>query len=208
MPNIKYYFGRDSNYWITSNYNNGFRRNNYATTKDSELQRKANKLFTAYRKNSNRFIVGSDYALFNKKIDGFEQGERIYKCFGYVNRLNGIDIDSVVMKQVGGEDSTIFSLTRDDCEMLKINYEQGLCLFPSNMNWELPSYEKEQLKKEIEERDEKIKKQREEEKKRQEEIKKQQEELKRTAEEDIAKFRARNLSRVLLSQTVYRKYIE
>lgn len=189
-------------HWYFSSFNE---RNVNNRKYESDLQAKENRLL--YYKSVNRFIVGSDYSLFNKRVDGFEQTERIYKCFGYISKLNGIDIDSVIMKQINGEESTIFSLTRDDCNILKINYEQGLCLFPSNMNWQLPSYEKEKLQKQIEERDKELKRKKEEQKKREAEIKKQQEELRKKVDEDIINFKARNLGRILLSQEIYRKYL-
>lgn len=84
-------------------------------------------------------VKGKVYALI---VASPEQGtiinERFYKMIDYVGKLNDVDIESVVVKQVGGEDTTVFSLTKADCKELGIPYEPKLQLFPLQMKWRIP----------------------------------------------------------------------
>ena len=82
-----------------------------------------------------KFKQGELYTLKGEECDEFAMPERIYMCKGFVKEVNGISLDSVIMKQVDGPTDTVFSLTKLDCRMIGVTYESGLQLFPSNFSW-------------------------------------------------------------------------
>lgn len=79
--------------------------------------------------------VGELYKLQGEKCDGFDMPIRVYTCKGVVEKFRNISLDAVIMKQVEGEEDTIFSLTRLDCKLLGIEYEPKLQLFPIDFDW-------------------------------------------------------------------------
>lgn len=81
--------------------------------------------------------AGQVYALEGENCDGFEMPMRQYICKGVVNSVNGCEMNGVVMKQINGPQSTIFSLTRTDCKVLGIEWETELQLFPADFGWQL-----------------------------------------------------------------------
>ena len=81
------------------------------------------------------FNSGDKYALVLQGEEDFQYIERIYTVVGKISKLNNIVIDAVIVKQIGGDNTTKFSLTKADCRELGIKYEPGLQLFPSNMDW-------------------------------------------------------------------------
>lgn len=81
------------------------------------------------------FNRGDKYALVLQGEEDFQNIERTYAVIGKIEKLNDIEIDAVIVKQIGGNDTTIFSLTKADCKELGIRYVPGLQLFPANMNW-------------------------------------------------------------------------
>ena len=101
--------------------------------------------------------VGEKYSLVIEGEEEFQNIERTYIVVGKVEKLNDISIDSIIVKQIDGIETTIFSLTKNDCKMLGIKYMPGLQLFPSNMDWKQIKEEKDDVlpdvkkKKEIKE---------------------------------------------------------
>lgn len=85
--------------------------------------------------NSSPFIKEHLYQIKKEECDGFETEDKTYQFKGVIDELNGIKIDSVIMKQVSGQKSTIFSLTKFDCRNIGLTFENGLQLFPKNMEW-------------------------------------------------------------------------
>lgn len=88
-----------------------------------------------------RFIIGEYYSLGGIACDGFEMKEKIYELVGVIDEYQGTQIDSVIVKQVGGEQGKIFTLSKNDCAYLNIEYEKGLQLFPKNLPWKLVKYD-------------------------------------------------------------------
>ena len=82
-----------------------------------------------------KFIEGENYALQGVACDGFEMESKIYKLIKVVDEFHGTDINSVIVKQVSGEQGVIFTLSKNDCAYHGIEYEKGLQLFPKNLNW-------------------------------------------------------------------------
>ena len=82
------------------------------------------------------FVVGDRYKLSGAECDDFTMPEKEYELVAVLDKVNDIILESVVMKQVSGDNSTIFSLTKLDCKNLKIDFQRGLQIFPKNLNWE------------------------------------------------------------------------
>ena len=87
------------------------------------------------KSDKNKFIIGDIYSLTKEDCGEFELPTKKYKLIGVINTVNEIDINSLVMKQVEGEQSLIFSLSKMDCKLFNIPFEQGLQLFPQNLGW-------------------------------------------------------------------------
>lgn len=84
---------------------------------------------------SPKFIEGENYSLKGVSCDGFEMEEKVYKLVKVVDDFYGTSIDSVIVKQISGEQGIIFTLSKNDCDYHGIEYEKGLQLFPKNLPW-------------------------------------------------------------------------
>lgn len=82
-----------------------------------------------------RFKIGRRYLLSGVECDDFEMPKKEYELVGLVSEINGIVLDSVIMKQISGTSGTIFSLTKQDCRNLNIKFQPCLQMFPRNLNW-------------------------------------------------------------------------
>jgi hypothetical protein len=82
-----------------------------------------------------KFIEGEKYALRGVACDGFKMEEKVYELVGMVDEFHGVKVDSVIVKQVGGEKGLIFTLSKNDCAQLGIEYQTGLQLFPKKLAW-------------------------------------------------------------------------
>ena len=82
-----------------------------------------------------KFIEGENYSLKGVSCDGFEMEEKIYKLIKVVDDFYGTNINSVIVKQISGEQGIIFTLSKNDCDYHGIEYEKGLQLFPKNLPW-------------------------------------------------------------------------
>ena len=82
-----------------------------------------------------KFIEGENYALQGVACDGFEMEAKVYKLIKVVDDFYGTNINSVIVKQIAGEQGIIFTLSKNDCEYHGIEYEKGLQLFPKTLNW-------------------------------------------------------------------------
>ena len=82
-----------------------------------------------------RFVIGKTYSLSGVDCDDFKMPTKEYELVGIVNEVNDVVLDSVIMRQISGEQGTIFTLTKNDCRNLNIEFQRGLQLFPKNLNW-------------------------------------------------------------------------
>lgn len=89
----------------------------------------------ASEKHMPKFIEGENYALQGIACDGFEMETKVYKLIKVVDDFYGTNINSVIVKQIAGEQGIIFTLSKNDCEYHGIEYEKGLQLFPKTLNW-------------------------------------------------------------------------
>lgn len=86
-------------------------------------------------KSTKQFQIGDRYVLQGTSCDDFSMPSKVYEIKGVLGTVNDICLNSVVVKQLSGEKSTIFSLTKTDCQTLGIPFERELQIFPQNLNW-------------------------------------------------------------------------
>lgn len=79
--------------------------------------------------------VGEVYVISESLSEDFNIEPNVYQCKHILKEYGGVNLNSVVMKQIEGDQSVIFSLTKADCRSIGIEYEPKLQLFPINMNW-------------------------------------------------------------------------
>jgi hypothetical protein len=82
-----------------------------------------------------KFVKGEKYALSGVSCEGFEMPEKVYELVGIHDEYDGININSVIVKQISGDQDKIFTLSKNDCACMGIEYENGLQLFPKYLNW-------------------------------------------------------------------------
>lgn len=87
------------------------------------------------KKVEEKFIIGDVYGLSEEDCGEFVMPTKKYKLVGIINKANDIVLDSVIMKQIEGDSSLIFSLSKIDCKIFNIPFEQGLQLFPKKLDW-------------------------------------------------------------------------
>ena len=83
----------------------------------------------------NSLRVGGRYFLYEKPCEGVEMPISLYECKHIIHNFGSVELNSVIMKQLEGEEDMIFSLTRDDCKNIGVEYEPKLQLFPINFSW-------------------------------------------------------------------------
>lgn len=81
------------------------------------------------------FVIGEKYALKGVSCEGFDMPEKVYELIGIHDQFDGIDINSLIVKQISGSQDKIFTLSKNDCEHIGIEYQSGLQLFPKHLNW-------------------------------------------------------------------------
>ena len=81
------------------------------------------------------FVIGERYALKGTSCEGFEMPEKVYELVAVHDEFDGVNINSLIVKQVEGTQDKIFTLSKNDCEHIGIEYENGLQLFPKHLNW-------------------------------------------------------------------------
>lgn len=102
------------------------------------------------KKNEIKFFErDKTYLLTGLDCDGFSMPTKRYKYVGSIDEVDGIRLNSVIMKQIGGEPTTIFSLTKSDCKSFGIEFENGLQLFPNNLEWVKEKQEEEVKEEEL-----------------------------------------------------------
>lgn len=90
--------------------------------------------------------IGSTFTLVGSECDDFTMPKRKYEIVHEIKKIDDIDINSFVVKQVSGDNShAIFTLTKSDCKSLGIPYERGLHLLPNNMDFEMENVKSEPI---------------------------------------------------------------
>lgn len=93
------------------------------------------KLEEVEEENVKTFSVGKLYSLQENQCDGFEMRKNVYKLVAVLHELNQVEFHSLIMKPIDVETSMVFSLTRQDCNNLGIEFQEGLQIFPIGLNW-------------------------------------------------------------------------
>jgi len=96
-----------------------------------------------------KFIIGENYALGGEKVEGFEQKYKLYNLVGMVDEFAGAKVDSLIVKQIDGEQGNIYTISKSDCDFLGIEYQNGLQLFSKNLSWrhvrDIPEFDEHNL---------------------------------------------------------------
>lgn len=81
------------------------------------------------------FVIGEKYSLKGVSCEGFEMPEKVYELVAVHDKFDTIDINGVIVKQISGDQDKIFTLSKNDCDHIGIEYQNGLQLFPKQLNW-------------------------------------------------------------------------
>ena len=96
-----------------------------------------------------KFVVGENYALGGERVEGFEQKYKLYNLVGMVDEFAGTKVDALIVKQIGGEEGNIYTISKNDCAFLGIEYQNGLQLFSKGLSWKhvrsLPDFDEHNL---------------------------------------------------------------
>ena len=96
-----------------------------------------------------KFVIGENYALGGEKVEGFEQKYKLYNLVGMVDEFAGAKVDSLIVKQIEGEQGNIYTISKSDCDFLGIEYQNGLQLFSKNLSWrhvrDIPEFDEHNL---------------------------------------------------------------
>lgn len=88
------------------------------------------------KKKDSFFEIGKEYILQGCECDEFTMPTRKFILVGVVDNHDGVELNSVIMKQIEGiESSMIFSLTKNDCKKLNIEFQPRLQIFPKSLEW-------------------------------------------------------------------------
>ena len=90
-----------------------------------------------YDKNNLIFHNGERYSLKPKECDGFKMDEHVYEVYGTLDKFddNEMNINSVIVKEITKSNGTLYTLSRNDCEWLGIEFSSGLQLLPKSLDW-------------------------------------------------------------------------
>jgi hypothetical protein len=67
-----------------------------------------------------KFVVGENYALGGESVEGFTQKYKLYNLVGIVDEFAGTKVNSLIVKQIGGEEGNIYTISKNDCAFLGI----------------------------------------------------------------------------------------
>lgn len=80
-------------------------------------------------------FIDKTFSISGLECDDFSMPSRKYKVIGDISNVDGIDINSFIVKQIEGDTShSMFTLTKNDCKHLGINYQSGLQLLPKSQS--------------------------------------------------------------------------
>jgi len=86
--------------------------------------------------NISSYQKGEILAISSPKIDDFENNIKTFEVVKEVREINGIDANSLLVKQLDGSKTMMFYVTKNDCKTLGVDYEKGLMLMPIDMQWQ------------------------------------------------------------------------
>lgn len=82
-----------------------------------------------------KWIVGNKYKLRFKGKAGVRGYEKTYILKKFIYTIKQDVVNVVIMKQISGPQSAIFTLTKSNCVHYHIKYEPGLQVMAMDLNW-------------------------------------------------------------------------
>lgn len=90
---------------------------------------------TSMKPQREKFCEGDIYSLSGTACDGFQMKETFYQIIKKIDTFADTPIQGVIVKQLSEPTDIIYTLSKNDCRFLNLDYEPGLQLFPQGMNW-------------------------------------------------------------------------
>ena len=111
--------------------------NNFISAVNLRTIEDLNALGLFYNKNNLMFHNGERYSLKPKECDGFKMDEHVYEVYGTIDKFDDdeMNINSVIVKEITESNGTLYTLSRNDCEWLGIEFSSGLQLLPKSLDW-------------------------------------------------------------------------
>ena len=95
------------------------------------------------------FVTGEIYSLSRESVEGVEFGKLYFRLYGIVNQYKGVDINSLILREVGINENgefeegvnpsgrRKFSISPSMCKMFGLEYKPGFELWPMTSGFEL-----------------------------------------------------------------------
>ena len=98
--------------------------NNFISAVNLRTIEDLNALGLFYNKNNLMFHNGERYSLKPKECDGFKMDEHVYEVYGTIDKFDDdeMNINSVIVKEITKSNGTLYTLSRNDCEWLGIEF--------------------------------------------------------------------------------------
>lgn len=84
------------------------------------------------KKINKKFVVNHTYHLRTKLNN---ENRKIFVLKKFIYTINDLPVNILILKQLSGEKNKIFTLSREECKILHIKYEDGLQVWPMDLNW-------------------------------------------------------------------------
>lgn len=94
-----------------------------------------NDMLVDKKNNNEKLLIGELYTINSSDV---AINNSIYEMIKIVNKVNGVKINSCVVKRINAkENDCIFSLTKSDCDLIGVDFQEKLELLPLNLDWEI-----------------------------------------------------------------------
>lgn len=107
-------------------------------TREEYIKSKQEAKHNAKKLIGKKFKLGALYNLRSKA----SKVVRTYQLKKIIWAVNDNPINVVIMKQIAGPSSIVFTLNKCDCKQFHIKYEEGLQVFSMTLNWVLKQNER------------------------------------------------------------------
>ena len=84
------------------------------------------------KKINKKFVVNHTYHLRTKLNN---ENRKIFVLKKFIYTINDLPVNILILKQLSGEKNKIFTLSREECKILHIKYEDCLQVWPMDLNW-------------------------------------------------------------------------
>mgnify|MGYP003298680730 CR=1 FL=1 len=76
-----------------------------------------------------KYVVGDIYSLSIKSRDNSKSIRKTFELKKFIYTINEEEVNILIMKQLSGPTSMMFTLNKEDCKKYHIKYEEGLQVF-------------------------------------------------------------------------------